>query len=126
MIEFGNGEKLIELRSMSLSTDRLKRSLAAIDKIHWGGRGEIASRTKVIELADTSTECVARVIEENNYLNQQEMVFIKGKSVGSLATPTPKNFSYINPSNHRWLTSVKVSGSAPNIAVSGFSGGTDS
>ena len=113
LVEFGRGEKQIELRSMSLSANELKHSLAVMDRIHWGGRGEIARQAKLMALAATSTKCVARVIEENNYMNQQEMVFIEGKSVGNVSTPKPKNFSLINPANHRWITSVQISGYIP-------------
>ena len=106
---------------MSLNSDELKRSLAVMDRIHWGGRGEIADHAKVIELADMSTKCIARVIEANNFMNQQEMVFIDGKSVGSVATPKPKNFSLINPADHRWLASVQISGYVrPSLPFLGF------
>jgi len=113
VIKFGHSEKQIELRSMSLSTDDLKRSVAAMDRNHWGARGELTSHARVVVLADTSTECVARVIEENNYMNQQEMVFINGKSVGRVATPKPKNFSLVDPASHRWLTSLQISDYTP-------------
>jgi hypothetical protein len=108
-IGYGLHEKQIELRSASLSTDELKKAIRLMTRMSWAGSGELAKHTVVRELPETSTECVARVIEENNYMNQQEMVFIAGKSVGRLATPKPKNFSFIDPAQHRWLTSLHIS-----------------
>jgi hypothetical protein len=119
-IGFGHGEKKIELRSASLSAGELKKTARLMDRVHWGGRGEFAQHTVVKGLAETSTSCVARVMEENNYSNQQEMVFIDGRSVGQVSTPKPKNFSLIDPAEHRWLTSLRISGyTAPSLPFLG-------
>jgi hypothetical protein len=119
-IGFGHGEKKIELRSASLSTDELKKTAKLMDRVHWGGRGEFAQHTRVKALAESSTSCIARVMEENNYINQQDMVFVGGKSVGQVSTPKPKNFSLIDPAEHRWLTSLRISGySAPSLPFLG-------
>lgn len=111
-IGYGHDDKQIELRSISLSEDELRRALRAIDRLHWLPR-ELSSHAVIKPLLTTSTQCVARIIEENNYTNQQEMVFISGKSVGRVATPKPKNFTRIDPTNHRWMTSVEISEYAP-------------
>jgi hypothetical protein len=113
MTDFGRAEKPVELRSMSLSAEELKRSRTVMDRVRWGVRGEIARHARVVALAEASTKCVARVTEANNYMNQQEMVFIEGKSVSNVATPKPKNFSFIDPVDHRWMTSVQISGYIP-------------
>ena len=59
----------------------------------YAGGGGIAQHAAARELSETSTSCVARVMEENNYRNKQALVFIGDKSVGHVATPKPKNFS---------------------------------
>lgn len=110
-IDFGQHEKSIELRSVTLDAEALKRTLRIMDRVHWGG--EFSSHARVKSLSDKSTECIVRVIEANNYSNQQDMVFIHGKSVGRVATPKPKNFSFIDPANHRWMTSSQITEYTP-------------
>jgi hypothetical protein len=112
-IDSGRHEKRIELRSMSLSSADLRQSLRIMARAHWGGPAEFSERADVRVLSDSSTECIARVIEENNYVNQQEMVFIQGRSVGRVATPKPKNFSLVDPARHTWMTSLQISEYVP-------------
>jgi hypothetical protein len=112
-IDYGHHEKRIEVRSASLSTDELRRTIRSMSRVSWAGGNGFARHATPKELSEPSTKCVARVIEENNYMNQQEMVFIGRKSVGRLATPKPKNFSLIHPARHWWLTSLHISEYTP-------------
>lgn len=36
-------------------------------------------------------------------------------SVGRLNTPKPKNFNYVNPANHRWITSIEIDKYRPPV-----------
>jgi len=103
-----HGERQLDVRSVSLRGEDLQRSVSMMEKAQVVAAEDFLQRTTVRALADSSTTCVARVIEENNFMTQQDMVFINGNSVGRLATPKPKNFSLIDPAKHRWLTQVDI------------------
>ena len=112
-IDYGRHEKRLELRSFSISADDLKKTIKVMSRVSYAGGYEVAQHAMAKEVGETSTQCVARVMEENNYMNQQELYFIGGRSVGRVATPKPKNFSFIDPVRHLWLTSVRISNYTP-------------
>jgi hypothetical protein len=112
-VGYGQDGKRINLLSASLGQDELRRELRTLDRIHWGIAGNLSRHADIKPLESSSTNCVARIIEQNNYTNQQDMVFIGGRSVGRIATPKPKNFSVVDPSNHRWMTSFDISQYSP-------------
>jgi hypothetical protein len=117
-VGFGDTKKRVHVRSMSLGTDELKRSVDIMDRAAWTLTAEFKNRSEIPEPSSTSTDCIARVMEENNYFTPQDMVFIRGKSVGRLQTPKPKNFSHIDPATHKWLTSVDISDYAAPVLPS--------
>lgn len=110
-IGYGQNGKRINFLSTSLSEYELRRVVRTVDRI--SGFSNISAHADIKPLLTPSTQCVARVIEENNYANQQEMVFIDGRSVGRLATPKPKNFYIVDPARHRWMTSLDISEYSP-------------
>ena len=135
-IGYGHEQKRISLVSGSLSVEQLQERKLWMGNISWL-RGLVVSdamfadedvppnkverseeevfldSVAVTPLADLSVHCVWRVIETNNYANQQDVVFQGGKSVTRLNTPKPKNFSYIDPTKHRWITSINIDRYSP-------------
>lgn len=110
---FGFRANKIELRSMSLSPKQLVeyRKQMAVFAL---GRGErIEQLIKCVPIEKSSTECVARVFEENNYLNNRSAIFVNRASVSPLDTPKPKNFVQINLPHHFWITSLDIKGFHP-------------
>lgn len=108
IIRYGHDTKNIGLTSASLTARQLgirRRWMAAIS---FNGSQEYLSHLFVMPLAELKITCVMRVIEMNNYANQQDMIFQDGKSVGRVNTPKPKNFNPINPAEHRWITTLEI------------------
>jgi hypothetical protein len=108
-VDFERANKRIEITSISLGADELKRSLRIMDRVNYGANGELKKRADIVVSETHPVTCIARVMEENNFANQQDMVFINGQSVGRLDTPKPKNFTVIDPATHRWMTSFEIS-----------------
>lgn len=130
-IGYGNEQKRISLVSSSLSAEQLQERKLWMGNISWlkgivfsdamfadeaapsnkveRSDGEVfLDCVAVTPLADLSVHCVWRVIETNNYANQQDIVFQGGRSISRLNTPKPKNFSYVDPAKHRWITSINI------------------
>jgi hypothetical protein len=113
LIDFGQGEKYIELRSMSLSIRQLiayRRQMTACCLIDSAG---FTSKTLCALINLDSTACILRVFEQDNYANNESMVFINGESVSPFSTPKPKNFTEVLPSRHYWVTSLRIEGYEP-------------
>lgn len=115
----GYEQKRISIVSTSLNDEHLRERKLWMGNIPWLSSVEFSSGRDFLDsvvvtpLSVVSVHCVGRVIETNNYANQQDIVFQDGKSVGRLNTPKPKNFSFANPANHRWITSVEANGYRP-------------
>lgn len=110
-IRYGDDKKKLLITSATLTTRQLANRSKYMSEICLFGN--VRRGCTVIALDDISTNCVMQVIELNNHANQQDVVFQNGESVGRLNTPKPKNFSYINPSEHRWITGVNIEGFRP-------------
>lgn len=111
----GYTQKQIEISSASLSVTQLNRRREMMTNICWLEPQKVESHTVVQPLSEVSVKCVMRAIETNNYANQQDMIFQDGKSVGRVNTPKPKNFSYIDPGKHLWITSLEASDYCPPV-----------
>jgi hypothetical protein len=114
-VSYGHTQKRISITSASLNDEQLQLRKIWMGNICWLSKDEFLALIVVTPLPELSVNCVARVIETNNYANQQDMIFQGGKSVGRLNTPKPKNFSYVNPANHRWITSIEIDGYRPPV-----------
>jgi hypothetical protein len=79
--------KQIMVRSMSLTSDELNRLVRIMGRASYVPMSEFRRYAKVDTTNEFSVNCIARVIEENNYVSQQDMVFIEGRSVGHFCTP---------------------------------------
>ena len=112
-IEYGRSEKRIELRSMSLSVRQLAAYRRQMIACSYTGADELGSSIDCLPIEQTSTTCVLRVFNEDNYVNNESAVFIDGTSVSPFETPKPKGFTEIRPTGHYWLTSLQIEGYRP-------------
>ncbi|MEI7653481.1 MAG: hypothetical protein WCJ70_04395 [bacterium] len=112
-IRYGTSEEKIHLTSFSVSLEALSSYMEKI-KIIFGIADESAKDTiQICESVNEHLNGMLHVIEENNYANNHTVVFIDGKSIDSILTPKPKNFTYINPQILRWITEVIISHYTP-------------
>lgn len=105
-IDYGTHEKRIVLSSLSLNDADLLDIKSKLVKVCLGG-GDI-SKSIDVDLKKDFTYCSSVLIEQNNYDKQQTLIFSKNESISGVETPKPKNFNYIHPSNHRWITELKI------------------
>lgn len=108
IIRYGHSPKNLEITGYSLTARQLENRRKWLSEICWTGKQEFLNKIVVKPLDDLKSNCVMRVIESNNHANQQEMVFQNGRGVGRVNTPKPKNFSPVNPAEHRWITTLEV------------------
>lgn len=111
-IKYGHDKKNINLTSVSLTPRQLTYRKRWMGEICFSGSA-IVPHCNIVPLGELSVNCVMQVIEMNNHANQQDVVFQDRQSVGRINTPKPKNFNPVNPSEHRWITSVNIDGFRP-------------
>lgn len=114
-IGYGHNQKRIDITSATLTPSQLNNRKQWMCNVCWVKPAELTSFISVLPLEEVSVSCVMRVIEANNHANQQDMIFQNGKSVGRVNTPKPKNFSPVNPAEHRWITTLEVDGYCPPV-----------
>lgn len=113
-IGYGHDSKNVRITSCSLTKRQLMLRRKWIATVCWvGGTTEFLSHIGVESHQELTFKCVGRVLEKNNYANQQDIIFQDGKSVAKVNTPKPKNFTQINPADHRWITSLGIEGHQP-------------
>lgn len=112
-IEHGRGEKRIELRSASLSFRQLAARRRQIIDCCMVDQPTFATLIDCEPIEKSSTRCILRVFEEDNYSNSEPVVFIGKDGVTPFPTPKPKNFSAVKPYGHFWLTSLQIEGYEP-------------
>jgi hypothetical protein len=112
---YGNTPKRISITSTSLNDEQLQLRKLWMGNICWLSKDEFLAIIVVTPLPELPVNCVGRVIEINNYANQQDMVFQDGRSVGRLNTPKPKNFRHVDPTKHKWITSIEIDGYRPPV-----------
>jgi hypothetical protein len=108
LIDYGHHEKRIELRSMSLTMSQLTTYKRQMAKCSYGDPTDYEECVDCVPIEEPSTACILQVFEENNYVNHSSVVFQDGEAVSPFATPKPKNFSKIEPSQHYWMTSLRI------------------
>ena len=113
-IKYGHDKKNINLTSVSLTSRQLIHRRRWMGEICFSGSA-IVPHCNIVPLSELSLSCVMQVIEINNHANQQDVVFQARQSVGRINTPKPKNFNPVNPSEHRWITSVNIDGFRPPV-----------
>ncbi|MFI0926139.1 hypothetical protein ACH4TP_19695 [Streptomyces sp. NPDC021012] len=113
LIDYGHGEKRIQLCSMSLNRHQLIAYRTQVARCSYFSTDEVAASIDCIPAEEVSTSCILRVFETNNYVNHRSMAFVDGVSVSPVDTPTVKNFSEIRLPNHYWLTSLRIEGYHP-------------
>lgn len=111
-IGYGHKPKRIKLSSASLSPHQLAYRRKWMVEVCFTP-SELRTHCDILPLGDISLDCIVQTIELNNHANQQDVVFQNRHSIGSLNTPKPKNFDPVNPSEHRWITSLNIDGFHP-------------
>lgn len=120
-VGYGHEQKRISIVSVSLNDEQLQERKLWMNNISWlskvqlSGARDFLDSVVVTSLSELSVHCVGRVIETGNYANQQDIVFQDGKSVSRLNTPKPKHFSYVDPTKHRWITSINIDRYCPPV-----------
>ena len=110
-IGHSSSQKGIVLTSISLPVDKLEKRKGELPRMHsWLPEREPLDRIKASDDLRSFPDCSRYVFERNNLNNQQTLGFIDGESIGSLETPKPKNFSFVDPVEHRWITEVSIEG----------------
>lgn len=120
-VKHGLSKKDIVLTSISLEADELDERKAELPETYWhlaqgpldvaeGSIEKPIERIKVSKKFRDFLSCSRYVFEKNNYSNQQTLTFVDGESIGPLETPKPKNFSFVDPAKHRWITEVSIEG----------------
>ncbi len=111
-IGYSHGKAVIRLLSSSLTSRQLTVRSKWLDEACWV-HGTLRKNVKILSTYDSILDCRRFVIETNNYSTQQDMIFQEGTSVGRLQTPKPRNFTYIHPSDHRWITTINIESFLP-------------
>jgi hypothetical protein len=112
LIKYGHSDKRIQLCSMSLRQRQLIAHRSQMARAV-GDTERFIAAIDCVPVTSVSTTCTLSVFEKDNYVNQQTMVFIDGRSVGPIETPRPKNFRVIKLPDHYWLTSLHIEGYQP-------------
>lgn len=112
-IRYGHSDKKINITSATLTSRQLIYRRKRMAEISYFGSSDFISHSEIIPSSEIPLDCAMHIIESNNYANQQDMIFQNNISVGRINTPKPKNFNPINPSDHRWITTLNVEGFCP-------------
>jgi len=107
IIKYGHGKKNINLTSATLTSRQLTYRKQWMSEVCFSGN-EILQHCNIVPFVTMPISCVMQVIEMNNHANQQDIVFQNRQSIGRINTPKPKNFNPVNPSEHRWITTVNI------------------
>lgn len=111
-IKYGHDNKKINLTSATLTPRQLVYRKQWMSEICFSG-SEILQSCNIVPFDTMPISCVMQVIEMNNHANQQDIVFQNRQSIGRINTPKPKNFNPVNPSEHRWITTVNIDSFRP-------------
>lgn len=105
-ISYGHSDKEVHVTSVSFRDKQLSNEIEKLKKYNLirGVWNPVSIEKGIKEF----TKCVYYINEQDNYDVEQTLTFVDGTSVGRLKTPKPKNFSYIDPTKHRWITDVKI------------------
>ena len=105
-----HSDQKIILTSVSLTKGELNSRRRKILSLAYVGindpRSYIISRSS----DEVDVSYIGRLLETNNYANEQAMAFVNHESVERLHSIKPKNFNYIDAQHHRWIQSVQVDG----------------
>jgi hypothetical protein len=111
--EHGRGEKRIELLSMSLNPRQLATRRRQMIDCCMVDQSSFGALIGCVPIERSSTRCILRVFEEDNYSNSEPVIFIEKDAVTPFPTPKPKNFSVIKPYGHFWVTSLQIEDYCP-------------
>lgn len=110
-IGFGhNNSGHIYLASASLTEDELNKDKEQLARACYFESQEFSNCLIVIGKTQDLLKGTWYVYEENNFTTQFTESFINNESVGYINTPKPKNFSFIKPYEHRWITELSITG----------------
>lgn len=120
-IGYGHREdQKIVLTSTSLSVRQLRTRQQKILSLAYVGITEPGNYVIIRSANEIDVTHVGRLLEANNYANQQAMAFVENEGVESVRPVKPKHFDYIDPQHHRWIQTINISGfHPPTLAVLG-------
>ncbi len=107
-VRFGHPEKEFELMSMSLTKRQLGYRKRYMQRLCLFNPDQFGKYLNIEDSNKNEIKCVFRVIESDNFHQQQDVIFKDGKSMGRFQTPKPKHYYEIDPSEHRWITQLEI------------------
>lgn len=109
-----HSNKKIVLTSISLSNVQLNSRKQKILSLAYAGVTN--SRTFITRSAgEVNVGYVSRLLETNNYANEQAMAFVDNEGVERIRPIKPKHFDHIDAQNHRWIQTVQITGFHPPV-----------
>lgn len=107
-VRFGHSEKEFELISMSLTRRQLGYRKRYMQRLCLFDADQFGKYLNIEDSNKNDVKCVFRVIESDNFHQQQDVIFKDGQSMGRFQTPKPKHYFEIDPNEHRWITQLEV------------------
>lgn len=109
-----SGKKII-FTSMTLSKVQLKSRRQKILSLAYIGITGSRAYTIIRPSSEVDVSYIGRLLEKNNYANEQAMAFVDNEGVERIRPVKPKHFDHIDPQNHRWIQTVQISGFHPPV-----------
>ena len=106
----------VQLLSLSLTSELLaiaKKYIPRLIHAISGISDDFMNRYIINPKLNLSEKYFYRYFELNNYTNLYTETFENNLGVGRIQTPKPKNFGYVHPSEHRWITELNIEGYIP-------------
>ncbi len=105
-----HSEQKIVLTSISLSKRQLGSRLQKIQSLAYVGMTNPQTHTVIRSSDEVDVSYIGRLLETNNYVNEQAIAFVNNESVERMRSIKPKNFDYIDAQHHRWIQTIQVDG----------------
>jgi hypothetical protein len=118
-ISFGShyNEKLI-LTSFSLNKRQILSRQNKMLSLAYAGITNPQSSVRIRSAAEIDVTYVSRLMDTNNWANEQAMAFVDNESVERIKPVKPKGFNEIDPQYHRWIQTILIKGFRPPVLPS--------
>lgn len=110
-----HNNKKIVFTSMSLSKAQLNSRRQKILSLAYLGVTSWQRHTVLRPSSEVDVSYVGRLLETNNYANEQAMAFVHSEGVERIRPIKPKHFEAIDAQHHRWIQTVQIAGFNPPV-----------